>query len=171
MTSTGHDAIANPGSSTRFVWKPERVSNVFLTYFDYFFRGQYKLREVERPQRGVKPANPRQIEHCLVPCPNDTISSIDWLFQSRFSFELWHLRFLWSWPCHGGNVLETSIAHYCNRAFHKYGPNRQFHLHDIYHREFDEMCMQTSEYNISLAANVLNRWTTRTQSRSTVNIS
>ena len=52
---------------TRFVGKPERGgSNVFLTYFDYFFGGQYKFNweGVERHQ-GVNPL-PRQIEHWKV---------------------------------------------------------------------------------------------------------
>ena len=30
-------------NSTLFVGKPEGVSNVFLTCFDYFFGGQYKF--------------------------------------------------------------------------------------------------------------------------------
>ena len=35
------------------------VSNVFLTYFDYFFGGQYKLGgRVERHQMEVKPPTP-----------------------------------------------------------------------------------------------------------------
>ena len=44
-------------SSTRFVGKPVGVSNVLLTYFD-FFRGSIKTWGIERPQREVKPPNP-----------------------------------------------------------------------------------------------------------------
>ena len=44
--------------STRFVGNPEGVSNVFFTYFDNFFCGQYKLGEVEKHQRRGKPSNP-----------------------------------------------------------------------------------------------------------------
>ena len=37
------------------LWENQRgVSNVFLTYFDYFFGGQYKLEVVERHQMGFK---------------------------------------------------------------------------------------------------------------------
>ena len=39
-------------TSTRFVGKPEGVSNVFLTYFDYFLGGVNTNLGVERHQRG-----------------------------------------------------------------------------------------------------------------------
>ena len=39
-------------SSTRFEGKPEGISNVFLTYFDYFSEGQYKLGGWEAPEGG-----------------------------------------------------------------------------------------------------------------------
>ena len=46
--------------------KPEGVSNVFLTYFDYLFRGPIQTWEFERQKRvvGLTP-NPRQIENLL----------------------------------------------------------------------------------------------------------
>ena len=45
--------------STRFVGKPDRVSNLFLTYFDYFFGGGVNTNlGVERHQKGVKPPTP-----------------------------------------------------------------------------------------------------------------
>ena len=37
--------------------KPDGVSNVFFTYFDYFFGGQYKLGGREVPE-GVKTSTP-----------------------------------------------------------------------------------------------------------------
>ena len=44
-------------------WENQRgVSNVFLTYFDYFCGGQYKLGGREAPEWGLTPP-PRQIEH------------------------------------------------------------------------------------------------------------
>ena len=50
---------------TRFVGKPEgEVSNVFLTYFDYFVEGCQNKLGVERNQRGLNPIF-RQIKHCL----------------------------------------------------------------------------------------------------------
>ena len=41
------------------------VSNVFLTYFDYFFGGQYKLGGLRGTRWGLNPPTPRQIEQCL----------------------------------------------------------------------------------------------------------
>ena len=48
------------------LWENQRrgVSNVFLTYFDYFFGGQYELGKLRGTREGVKPPTSRQIEHC-----------------------------------------------------------------------------------------------------------
>ena len=49
--------------STRFVGKPEGVSNVFLTYFDYFFGGSIQTWGLRGTRGGIEPPAPRQIEH------------------------------------------------------------------------------------------------------------
>ena len=50
--------------NTRFVVKPEGVSNVFFGFFWLNWWGNENVG-VERHQRGVKPPTPRQIELCL----------------------------------------------------------------------------------------------------------
>ena len=50
-------------TSTRFVGKPEGFSNVFFTYFDYFFGGQYKLGWLRGTRWGFKPPTSRQIKN------------------------------------------------------------------------------------------------------------
>ena len=72
--------------STRFVGKPEGVSNAFFTYFDYFFGGQYKLGGLEA-LGGVKPPTPRQIEHWI-----KSLSNSDHLIQFNFFSELSAIR-------------------------------------------------------------------------------
>ena len=53
--------------NTRFVVKQEGVSNVFLTVFDYFLGGQWKLGGWEAPE-GVKPPNPPTNRALDKPC-------------------------------------------------------------------------------------------------------
>ena len=46
------------------LWENQRgVSNVFLTYFDSFFGGQYKLGGLRGTRGGLTPPPPPQIEH------------------------------------------------------------------------------------------------------------
>ena len=52
------DCLLLAPSSIRFVGKPEGVSNVFLTYFDYFSGGQYKFRGWETPEGVLTPPPP-----------------------------------------------------------------------------------------------------------------
>ena len=66
-------------NSTRYVVKPEGVSNVFLT------KPVNENLGVERHQRGVKPPPPRQIEHCGRPVTFELFSPISCLCKLGYA--------------------------------------------------------------------------------------
>ena len=83
------------------LWETQRgVSNVFLTYFNSFFGGQYKLGRFEVTRGGYPPPPPRQIEHC--------IADFDFLFINSYRLYqhlLWSRWAAWTWMmqhCNGG---------------------------------------------------------------------
>ena len=63
-----HSSLLHIPFSTRFVGKPEGVGNVFLTYFDHFYREVITNLGVERHQRGDRGYTlPQQLNRALVP--------------------------------------------------------------------------------------------------------
>ena len=93
--------------STRFVGKPEGVSNVFLTYFDNFFRGVNTNLGVERHQRGVKPPNKSSTGCCVnlsETCAICTlISDFNQVLEATFRF--------FSVACHPHKTHPASLGH------------------------------------------------------------
>jgi hypothetical protein len=48
------------------VGKPEGISNVFLTYFDYFFGGQYKLGRFRGTREELNPPDKSRLNRSSI---------------------------------------------------------------------------------------------------------